>query len=397
MRTYGSVVRAVIAVALLVSSVSTSQAELVGLWRFDQDVSPQPDSSGKGGIAEPQNEAHWVTDAQRGGVYEFDGFEDYLEVEDSDPLSVEGAITIVAWAKFNQFDTWNGILGKTGIEPDHNRPAPYDLYTMQGGEGWVQAYFGNGGAEISAVRSDLPPDIEEWQHIAVTVTEDLEVTHYLNGEINGSGFLSQPLVDLDTNLYIGSRGDFVTNMDGRLDDVGIFNEALTEEQVLQVMAGDFSAWVVGGPGTPGDYNNDGAVDLADYNEIATALRGANAVAKYDANKDGSVTDADRLAWVSELKHTWVGDANFDGEFNSGDFVQVFQRGEYEDTVDNNSTWDDGDWNNDQDFDSGDFVAAFQGGGFEVGPRGAVSAVPEPNSLILLATGGLLLGRIRRRS
>ena len=58
-----------------------------------------------------------------------------------------------------------------------------------------------------------------------------------------------------------------------------------------------------------------------------------------------------------------GDANLDGVFNSGDLVQVFQRGEYEDGVAGNSSWGDGDWNGDREFDSADFVAAFKAGSF----------------------------------
>lgn len=392
-----SLVGCLIALVMSLGSTPVARAELVGLWRFDAAGDSQPDSSGKGGTATAMNDAAWFNDTQRGGVFQFDGDQDYLEVEDSDPLSVEGALTIVAWAKFNQFDTWNGIVGKTGLpeENNHNRPAPYDLYTMQGGEGWVQAYFGNGAAEISAVRSEFPPEPETWQHIAVTLTEDLEVVHYLNGEVNGEGFATQPLIDLDTNLYIGSRADFVTNMDGLLDDVAIFSEALTAAQIQKVMAGDFSEWL--GGGIAGDYDQNGALDLADLDLISAALRGANPDMKYDANGDNSVNDADRLHWVSNLKKTYVGDANLDGEFNSGDFVQVFQRGEYEDAAVGNSTWADGDWNNDTEFNSGDFVAAFQGGGFEAGPRQAVSAVPEPASLSWLMLSGLLVvNRLRRR-
>ena len=65
--------------------------------------------------------------------------------------------------------------------------------------------------------------------------------------------------------------------------------------------------------------------------------------------------------------TWFmlpGDADGDRHFDSSDFVYVFQRGEYEDSVTGNSTWSDGDWNGDGDFDSSDFVIAFQSGGYE---------------------------------
>jgi hypothetical protein len=35
--------------AMLLAMTSGAQADLVGLWRFDNNQSPQPDSSGKGG------------------------------------------------------------------------------------------------------------------------------------------------------------------------------------------------------------------------------------------------------------------------------------------------------------------------------------------------------------
>jgi hypothetical protein len=62
----------------------------------------------------------------------------------------------------------------------------------------------------------------------------------------------------------------------------------------------------------------------------------------------------------------------DGEFNSGDLVQVFQSGGFETAM--GSGWREGDWSGDGLFSSGDFVVAFQDGGFEKGPRAAI--VPE---------------------
>jgi hypothetical protein len=56
-----------------------------------------------------------------------------------------------------------------------------------------------------------------------------------------------------------------------------------------------------------------------------------------------------------LRFAAPGDANIDGLFNSADLEQVFQRGEYEDTLVGNSTWYDGDWNSDHEFDSSDLA------------------------------------------
>jgi hypothetical protein len=69
-----------------------------------------------------------------------------------------------------------------------------------------------------------------------------------------------------------------------------------------------------------------------------------------------------------------GDVNGDGLFNSTDLVIVFQAGEYEDNIEDNSTFAEGDWNSDGDFDSSDFVLAFQLGRYEQ------SAAASPSDL-----------------
>jgi hypothetical protein len=113
-----------------------------------------------------------------------------------------------------------------------------------------------------------------------------------------------------------------------------------------------------------------------------------------------ITDEDRRVWVQDLKRTYFGDANLDGEFNTGDLVQVFQGGEFEDGFLTNSGWSEGDWDGDLEFDTSDFVIAFQAGGFEQGPRAAF-LVPEPNGLamvmeVVMALAGCVGWRLRPR-
>jgi hypothetical protein len=95
-------------------------------------------------------------------------------------------------------------------------------------------------------------------------------------------------------------------------------------------------------------------------------------------------------------NTFFGDSDLDLEFNTGDLVAVFQAGQFEDGVANNSTWATGDWDGDGEFGSGDFILAFQEGGFEQGPRAAVSAVPEPNAALLAVIAAIGLMRRARR-
>jgi hypothetical protein len=140
----------------------------------------------------------------------------------------------------------------------------------------------------------------------------------------------------------------------------------------------------------GDFDGDGALAASDIDQLSSAIREGSTLAQYDLNRNGSVNAADRTVWVNELKRTYFGDANLDGEMNSSDLVVVFEAGQYEDSLVGNSTWAVGDWDGNAEFDTGDLVTAFQAGGYEQGPRQAVASVPEPASGLAWC-GAALLG------
>ena len=139
----------------------------------------------------------------------------------------------------------------------------------------------------------------------------------------------------------GGRGSFQVNY-GLSSPFGLDRVVLSDfEWVSQLL---------------GDFNNDGERSASDIDLLSEAVSGSDLT--FDLTADGMINELDRIRWVEDLKNTYFGDSNFDGEFNSGDLVQVFVQGEYEDSIAGNSSWSDGDWNGDGDFDSRDFVLAF---------------------------------------
>lgn len=160
---------------------------------------------------------------------------------------------------------------------------------------------------------------------------------------------------------------------------------------------------------PGDFNADGKVDAKDQGVLQANMgTKLSTYSRGDLDQDGDTDQIDLLAWqsidnpaaqidsirnlsdrvpfVHNMVRTYMGDSNLDGEFNSNDFVLVFQKGQYEDNLAGNSRWADGDWSGDYEFNTADFVVAFQDGGFENGPIPAFVAIPEPSSCCLLLVG-----------
>jgi uncharacterized protein YjbI with pentapeptide repeats len=159
------------------------------------------------------------------------------------------------------------------------------------------------------------------------------------------------------------------------------------------------------PSPVGDFDPDDVLDATDIDVLtAKAIRSAGwplvgwflPDALFDLNSDSIVDLADHRTWIKELKNTWFGDANMDGEFNSNDMVQVFAAGKYEagwvrwserhPIIHNGAGWAEGDWNSDGLFDSGDMVTAFVDGGYEKGVRTGAVSVPEPSAWLLSVMG-----------
>jgi hypothetical protein len=134
-------------------------------------------------------------------------------------------------------------------------------------------------------------------------------------------------------------------------------------------------------GLSGDFDGSGLLSAIDIDWLSAQVRAGGNLAAFDLNGDTQVNDLDRTVWVEQLKRTYLGDANLDGQFNSSDLVEVLAAGQYEDTFAGNSLWATGDWNGDAEFDSGDLIAAMQAGGYDLGPRPAVASVPEPATMM----------------
>ncbi len=192
-------------------------------------------------------------------------------------------------------------------------------------------------------------------------------------------------------------------------DAAIFDSATTYNQWTTFPDGfdPVTASLQFRPSSDGDFHVDGILNSIDIDLLTARLLGVSHYswdpphAAFDLNDDNELDHTDRLFWVRHLRHTWFGDADLNGAFNSSDFVQVFVAGNYETGWGNprgnsylHTSWSEGDWNGDGLFDSDDFVTAFQDGGYEQGPRTDAAAVPEPGGEVLLILG--LAGVMRRR-
>ncbi len=376
--------------------VQGAHAELVAHFPLDNDGADVV-SGFEGTVGDGVN---FVSD---GGLFdgaaEFEGFGG-IQLEWEEALNPEDAFSVTAWVNPVDMTSWNSVITSRRHVADpagdyitgyilYNSPEEqWDFWTGGGGAAGVvgSRYRALGRAGRMAASGNYlrwcdgyKDFVRQWRRRSGRLRSGLRTQPYLATFDCAGG-------DVGTDYF------FV----GLIDDLSIWNESLDQATIQLIMTEGVAA--AAGGGQPGDFNQDGVLDEQDIDALTMEVLSGGTGAAFDVNQDGAVTDDDRLYWVDELKMTYMGDSNLDGEFSSADLVQVLSAGQYEDAIDGNSTWATGDWDGNADFNSSDFVTALAAGGYEIGPRAAVSAVPEPESFILMATmiGGLFC-RLRRQA
>jgi hypothetical protein len=176
------------------------------------------------------------TSGQFGNALEFDGFNDYVSVLDSPALNITGDITISAWVYFARGGTMqNGseqaIVTKCVDNGERNNP--FDFRTDKAYEPQLTLVRADPFAH-DYVYSTEHVSIMEWHHV-VAIVENNIPDFYVDGVITGktvAAFTRTPTGNTNP-LLIGRRDDGLY-FNGRIDDVRIYNRALTGQEVWQL-------------------------------------------------------------------------------------------------------------------------------------------------------------------
>lgn len=91
-------------------------------------------------------------------------------------------------------------------------------------------FGGSKSDEVLSGKAGIP--IKTWSHIAV-VRDGRKVSIYLNGQ-SAPEISGESPVDLSSGaveIFIGSRGDAVATFEGRVDEIAVFNRALSAEEI----------------------------------------------------------------------------------------------------------------------------------------------------------------------
>ncbi len=170
-----------------------------------------------------------------GSAYDFDGADDYISIPDHSSLDVDH-ITLATWIFVNQYKDDQRIISK---EVGTTSGAyPYSIYTLLlNGTDEKHLQFRLGiDNERYMITSPNEIPLQQWTHIAATYDGSKAVL-YINGQVDHIQYgINGPIMHNDNDLYIGNSQFYSRGFDGIIDEVRLYNTALSDQDIANIVA-----------------------------------------------------------------------------------------------------------------------------------------------------------------
>lgn len=182
----------------------------------------------------------WI-DGKFGKALELDG-KTWGEVKDSDSLDLTEAMTIEAWVKLygGGEGTQSAVeKGSAWIDGEYNLAALYSNGTiLQIKDLPEECNDDNVGASVQD---------NKW-HFLVGVWDGTAIKLYIDGELNKEMACAGKILKNNESLFIGARGGTQRFIIGALDEIKIYNYALSKDQIAKDMESPIPTSAIGSYG-----------------------------------------------------------------------------------------------------------------------------------------------------
>ncbi len=206
---------------------------ITGMWLFNDGAgNTAKDSSGNKNDGKIHG-AKWV-DGKFGKALEFNGADNWVEVPHSDTVGFKKGVSFTITVHFKGTKVGGSLVGKN--YEDTSQALPWYLLWNGGGDNKVTLYLRNSAA--ASFRADSTSQIgdDEWHFVAGRAdAKSGKISLWIDGKMEAEA-------DFDKNdgygtsegvLHIARHFDRYTN--GIIDDVALFNVALSEDDMNTIM------------------------------------------------------------------------------------------------------------------------------------------------------------------
>jgi len=213
--------------------IPITDPNLVGWWKLDDGRSMALDWSTRDNHGTLYGDPIWVAGILDGAL-EFSGVE-YVDFGNAESLNITGQITLAVWVNTN--DAGNGednpyiAKGNTSYSLRHSANNSTGFFIYDGAENYSAA------SPVSSSFNGI------WHHVAGTY-DGSNLKLYVDGDLKQTIPYAGPIATNTFGVNVGRDAEQTWMWyNGVIDDVRIYNRALTQEEIKLVMRGDpLLAW-----------------------------------------------------------------------------------------------------------------------------------------------------------
>ena len=210
-------------VTIVTMNNTSAPTGLVAAYNFNQGAGTTvPDASGTGNAGSISG-ATWSALGRYGGALSFNGVSSRIDIADADSLDLKSAFTLEAWVYPTATSGWRTVILKE--QPDDFTYALYARGDADIPSGWASM----GGTQHSVQgTSGLP--LYAWTHL-VTTFDGSMLRLYVNGVLVREFGVSGAATASSGKLRIGGNAVWGEYFKGRIDEVRIYNRALSLAEI----------------------------------------------------------------------------------------------------------------------------------------------------------------------
>ncbi len=204
-------------------TVATSgPSGLVAAYGFEETTGLQVNDASGGGRNGTIAGATRTAAGRFGRALSFDGINDLVTVPDSNALDLTNGMTLEAWVNPRTLSGWRSLILK-----ERQQLLAYAMY--------ANTDTGVPSGEVSTpsnrdVRATAPLALNIWTHVAVTYNASI-LRLYVNGSQVNTRAVSGPIVTSSNPLRLGGNTVWGEYFDGVLDEVRVYNRALSAAEI----------------------------------------------------------------------------------------------------------------------------------------------------------------------
>jgi hypothetical protein len=197
---------------------------LVAAYAFDEGSGTTvADASGNGNTGTISG-ANWTSSGKFGKALSFNGSTSWVSVADSASLDLSGGMTVEAWLNPAAIGNW-----RTAVMKEKSGGLAYALYASTGLAASAPSANVNPGTEAAVAGSSGLP-LNSWTHLAGTY-DGTTIRLYLGGSLIASQAESGNIAPSTAPLRIGGNSVWGEYFQGQIDEVRIYNRALSTSEI----------------------------------------------------------------------------------------------------------------------------------------------------------------------